>query len=147
MKTRSNCRGRRRDAFTLMEVLLVLVILVILASLAVTVIAPMQRRANINAAKAQLGLFKPALEAFQLGYRKYPDSQQGLQALVNPPSDLSDADPADWPMLEKVPKDPWKQPYRYESPGSRNPKSYDVWSMGPDETDGTDDDIGNWESE
>ena len=48
-------RNRRRGGFTLIEVLLVLVILVILASLAVVSIGPIQRKANINAAKIQIG--------------------------------------------------------------------------------------------
>ena len=139
---------RPRGAFTLVEVLLVLVILVILGSLAVTAYGPIQRRARINAAKSQIGLFKTSLGAFQLVARDYPTTDQGLQALREPPADLIDADPNDWPMLEtNVPNDPWGNPYQYECPGRFNTNSYDIWSFGPDKTDGTDDDVGNWEKE
>jgi general secretion pathway protein G len=31
------------------------------------------------------------------------------------------------------------------APGKHNPDTFDVWSVGPDGQDGTDDDIGNWE--
>ena len=32
----------------------------------------------------------------------------------------------------------------YLFPGKHNPRSYDLWSKGPDKTDGTADDVGNW---
>ncbi len=139
---------RRRSGFTLIEVLLVLVILVILASLAVTAYGPIQRRARINSAKSQIGLVKTALGNFQLVTGEYPATDQGLDALLDPPADLPNADPMDWPMLEtRVGEDPWHNPYQYESPGKYNPTSYDIWSFGPDKIDGTADDIGNWVQE
>ena len=53
---------RRRAAaargFTLMEVLLVLVILVILGSLAVGVFTNAQKKAQMDAARSQIGLLK-----------------------------------------------------------------------------------------
>lgn len=141
-----NSRRRRQRGFTLVEVLLVLVILVILASLVVTAYGPIQRRARINAARTQVGLFKTAMENFQLVTGNYPTTDQGLEALRNPPSDLPDADPADWPMIDsEIPLDPWGMAYQYESPGQHNVNGYDIWSLGPDKVDGTEDDIGNWE--
>ena len=150
MRSRTNRPRRRRGAFTLIEVLLVLVILVILASLAVTAYGPIQRRARINAATSQIGLFKTALGNFQLLTSKYPTTQQGLEALITPPSGLAKkADQKDWPMIEaqRIPVDPWGNPYQYASPGSHNPNTYDIWSWGPDLIDGTEDDVGNWQSE
>ncbi len=136
---------RRRSGFTLIEVMLVLVILVILAGMAVTAIGPMRRRAQINAAKTQVGLVATALDNFDLLTGNYPATDQGLDALIDPPANLPNADPLDWPMLKKrVGLDPWDNPYQYESPGKNNPASYDIWSFGPDEVNGTDDDIGNW---
>jgi hypothetical protein len=41
--------------------------------------------------------------------------------------------------------DGWGNPIRYRCSGTRRPGSYDLWSVGPDGKDGTDDDIGNWE--
>jgi general secretion pathway protein G len=43
-----------------------------------------------------------------------------------------------------IPLDPWRQPYQYRFPGVKNKTGYDLWSKGPDEQDGTADDIGNW---
>jgi general secretion pathway protein G len=68
-----------------------------------------------------------------------------LSALMTPPGDL--ANPAKWkgPYLEKaIPADPWGRPFQYAAPGKHNPQSFDVWSLGPDGADGTEDDVGNW---
>ncbi len=139
---------RRRGGFTLIEVLLVLVILVVLASLAVMAYGPVQRRANIDAARSQIGLFQTPLDMYQLSIGVYPTTGQGLDALRSPPPDL--ANPAKWdgPYLDSpVPLDPWGFPYQYACPGTYNPDKYDVWSVGPDGASGTEDDIGNWTRE
>lgn len=41
-------------------------------------------------------------------------------------------------------KDPWGRDYQYRAPGEKNKDSFDLWSMGPDGLDGTEDDITNW---
>jgi len=140
--------SRRRRGFTLMEVLLVLVILVVLASLAVMAYGPVQRRANIDAAKSQIGLFKTPLDMYQMAIGSYPNSADGLEALRSPPVDLPNPMKWDGPYLNApVPLDPWGNMYQYAFPGTYNPDSYDVWSMGPDCVNGTEDDIGNWTME
>jgi general secretion pathway protein G len=49
------------------------------------------------------------------------------------------------PYLQKnkVPLDPWKQPYVYENPGRHNPTSYDLYTKGKEAQGGTNT-IGNW---
>ena len=138
---------KRRRGFTLMEVLLVLVILVVLASMAAIQISSYQRRARIDAAKSQIGLLKTPLQSFEMDIGTYPTNSQGLEAIRTAPGDLPN--PSKWtgPYLDRsVPLDPWDRPYQYAAPGSHNPDSYDVWSFGPDGQNGTEDDIGNWES-
>ncbi|NQU26574.1 MAG: type II secretion system major pseudopilin GspG [Candidatus Nealsonbacteria bacterium] len=145
---RSSTR-RRRGGFTLIEVLLVLVILVVLGALAATAYGPIQRRANINAAKSQIGLFKTTLGTYQLLVSNYPGSQEGLEALINPPAGIAADLVNDWPILDadRVPLDPWDNAYGYQSPGTHNTSSYDIWSAGPDMVEGNADDIGNWTTE
>ena len=143
---RASPKRRRRPAFTLVEVLLVLVILVIIGSLAVTAYGPIQDKANKKAAMAQIKLFENSLRFYRADLNNYPLTQQGgLEALREPPADLTDPDKWQGPYLEDpVPVDPWDNPYQYVSPGTHNPDGYDVWSFGPDGIDGTEDDIGNW---
>lgn len=138
--------GRRRGGFTLIEVLLVLVILVILGSLVGIQYRSFQKKALLKAAQAQIGMFKQALEFYQLDMGNYPSTSAGLEALRTVPADLENT--AKWgpdPYLaETVPLDPWDHQYQYLIPGKVNLDSYDIWSLGPDGQDGTEDDIGNW---
>jgi len=146
MRHRSHRHPER--GFTLIEVLLVIAILVVLASLAVVAYGPIQRRANVNAAKSQIGLLKTPLQMFQMTVGAYPTTAQGLDALRTRPGDLPDPAKWDGPYLDSsMPSDPWGNAYQYTSPGVHNPDSYDVWSFGPDGVNGTDDDVGNWNLE
>ena len=141
-------RIHRRRGFTLMEVLLVLVILVVLGSLAALSYDAIRRRADIQAAKSQIGLFETPIQMYQMAIGGYPTTTQGLEALRSAPGDLPNPAKWDGPYLNKpIPLDPWDKPYQYVSPGMHNPDSYDVWSFGPDGIGGTEDDIGNWSSE
>ena len=138
-------RRRRRSGFTLMEVLLVLAILVILGSLVAMSFSGVIGDSDRKAAKAQVALFEHPLELYFLAVKQYPSTGAGLEALRNPPGDL--VNPAKWtgPYLDKpLPLDPWERPYQYAYPGKYNPSKFDVWSLGPDGVDGTEDDIGNW---
>ena len=134
---------RRERGFTLIEVLLVLVILVVLASLAVVAYGPIQRKANMNAAKVQVDLFATALDSYQLAVGSYPSTASGLQALRTPPADLPDPSKWDGPYLAKdIPLDPWNKPYEYQSPGQHNRDTFDVWTVTPDGQV-----LGNWTEE
>lgn len=141
---RTYCRHRRRRSagFTLMEVLLVLVILVILGSMAVGMFTGVQERANIDAATSQVATFKRQIQLYHQQLNQYPTS---LQDLIVQPSNLKK--PERWSKLldvSAIPTDPWGNEYRYAYPGKHNPDGFDVWSVGPDSTDGSEDDIGNW---
>lgn len=133
---------RRKSGFTLIEVLLVLTILVILASFVVLQFTGIQQRANVQAAKTQVGLINDAVELYEATVSAYPSSLQSLRAA---PQDLPD--PSKWagPYLKMdLGTDPWGNQYQYACPGAHNPDRFDVWSFGPDRVNGTPDDIGNW---
>jgi general secretion pathway protein G len=148
MTAQSNAQRRRRaprrSAFTLMEVLLVLVILVVLASMAVTIFGGTQQRALKDAAKAQVGIFKGAVNLYKFHTKNFPSS---LSDLINKPSDSATASHWEGPYVEgaKIPLDPWDHEYKFAAPGKHNSESFDIWSSGPDGQDGNEDDIGNWE--
>ena len=138
----SRTRRSPRGGFTLIEVLLVLAILVIIASLAVMAYGPARRKAKNDAARSQIGAFGSAIDLYNLSLDEYPMT---LDALRVAPADLPDPAKWDGPYLTKeIPLDPWGQEYRYIVPGNHNPDSYDLWSVGPDGVDNTDDDITNW---
>ena len=131
---------RRQNGFTLIEVMLVLVILVILASSVSFFVRGMQKQAMTDAAKSQIGSLKQCIEGFQLHVRSYPSTGQGLDSLIIQPSDLRNPDNWKGPYLDRneVPLDPWDSPYQYRL---IDPDNYEIWSLGPDGADGSEDDI------
>lgn len=132
-----------RQGLTLIEVLIVLSILLIIASLAVTNLIRFQRRAYISAARTQIKALEQPLQAFYLDFNSYPSS---LEELIVPPADLPDPTKWNGPYLDAqaVPLDPWGYEYQYRYPGQYNTDKPDIWSLGPDGVDGTEDDITNW---
>ena len=141
----------RRQGFTLMEVLLVLVILVVLMGFAIPSLLGSKKKADIDAAKTQIGLFRTALEKYALDMNTFPTTEQGLNALVEKPSDLEEEQQANWsgPYItttgKQAPKDLWGHAYYYEFPPTHSTGEYpDIWSGGPDGKDGTEDDIISW---
>lgn len=138
-------KGRRSlNAFTLVELLLVLAILATLAAIVIPKFSGRTEQARIAAAKTQISIFSTSLDAFEVDNGYFPKGAEGLNALVEEPSDSRT-----WkgPYLRQgIPLDPWGQPYVYEYPGKHNNKGYDLMCPGPDGQTGTEDDITNWEA-
>ncbi|HEY3763352.1 MAG TPA: type II secretion system major pseudopilin GspG [Verrucomicrobiae bacterium] len=132
-------RTQNRQAFTLVEIMLVVAIIGILAALVIPRIAGKSEEARETAAMADIkGGLKSAIDQYEVDNGRYPG---GLQDLLTQPQNAKS-----WhgPYLDQVPLDPWQNPYLYQFPGKHNPTGYDLWSAGPDSKSGTDDDIGNW---
>ncbi len=143
----SNTRNLRRNSgFTLIEVMVVIVILGVLAALIVPKVMGRPDEARAVAARQDIAAISQALKLYKLDNRKYPTTEQGLQALVQKPTVAPVPD--NWKAggyLEKLPKDPWNNPYQYLSPGVHG--EFDVFSFGADGQaggEGNDADIGNW---
>jgi len=127
-------------AFTLVEMLLVVTIIGILAALVIPRIVGVGERSRITAAKADInGGIKSALGQYEVDNGFFPKS---LQDLVTQPSNAKN-----WhgPYLEKLPVDPWGNPYVYYYPGKHTASSYDLLSGGFDAKEGTEDDVTSWE--
>ncbi len=142
-----NRRQHRREAFTLLELMIVLVILVLLFAMVGPRLLGSQKKADIKAAKTQIGNLESALELYAVDMRSFPSSEDGLQALIEPPSDERAARKWDGPYLDDdvLPVDPWDSPFEYEYPATNNKRDFpDIWSLGPDGEADTDDDIVNW---
>ena len=130
-------RQSRRTGFTLMEVLLVLVILVILGSMAGLFLRSAQKNALINAARAEMSIFESALELYQTNMLAFPETQEGLRALLEAPQ----SNQAKWagPYIKQTNfLDPWGNEYQYER---QTADTYIITSAGPDGSVGSEDDI------
>ncbi len=124
--------SHRNHGFTLMELLLVLVIMGLLAALVGPTLYQRIKPAKEAAARAQIENFATALDSYLLDVGRYPNSQEGLQALRTKPSS---ADKWNGPYLKKdVPADPWGNAYVYRSPGRNG--AYEILSYGADGKEG-----------
>ena len=138
--------AKRHAGFTLIEVMVVIVILGILAALVVPKVMSRPDEARIVAAKQDIGSLLQALKLYRLDNRRYPTGDQGLQALVSKPQQAPVPD--GWKAggyIERLPLDPWGQPYQYLNPGLHG--EIDIFSFGADSAaggEGNDADIGNW---
>ena len=130
--------------FTLIELMVVLVIIGVLAALIVPNVLDRADDARVTAAKTDVNNLMQALKLYRLDNQRYPSGEQGLAALVNKPS--ASPVPPNWrPYLEKLPADPWNQPYRYLNPGVHG--EVDVLSLGADGQpggEGKNADVGSW---
>jgi general secretion pathway protein G len=139
--------------FTLLEIMVVVLILSILVVYVGPRIIGEPQKARINAARVQIKSIETALKMYKLDNGAYPTTEQGLEALVQPPEVGQLA--KNWRKggyLEKlkVPKDPWSNDYVYMSPGINNLDDFDLLSYGPDGEPGGEEenaDINNWEIE
>ena len=133
--------------FTLIEVLVVIVILGILAALVVPRVLERPDEARVIAAKSDIAAILAALKLYRLDNQRYPTGEQGLAALIARPT--QPPIPPNWKpngYLERLPKDPWGQPYQYLNPGLRG--EIDVYSFGADGQPGgtgIDADVGSWD--
>ena len=134
---------------TLIELMVVIVILTILASFIAPRLMGRPDEARRSQARIQIEGLETALKLYKLDNGDYPSTEQGLKALVEPPSSGRLA--GNWReggYLEKnkVPKDPWGNEFVYVSPGSNG--EYDLSSRGADGEaggDGKNKDINSWE--
>ena len=133
--------------FTLIEVMVVIVILGVLAALIVPKIMSRPDEARIAAARLDIAAISQALKLYKLDNMRYPSTEQGLQALIKKPATPPDA--PNWKgngYLERLPKDPWGNPYQYLQPGLHS--EIDILSLGADGApggEGSDADIGSWQ--
>lgn len=140
--------GRLQRGFTLVEIMVVVVIIGILGALVVPKLMGRTGESRITAAKVDIATMMQALKLYKLDNQRYPTTEQGLQALIEKPSAGPTAN--GWKSggyVEKLPKDPWGNPYQFLSPGVKG--EVDLFSYGADGLPGgtgDDADIGSWDN-
>jgi general secretion pathway protein G len=146
----------RRRGFTLVEVLLVLLILAGLATVAVVAVGNSREQAKVDQTRTIFGIIESALEKYNNAIGHYPtEDEGGLQALRVKPSFEEDKVADRWrsPFLAKDEqlRDAWGNEIQYEvTTDDTSGVSVEVvrlTSPGPDEQEGTEDDIRNYDEE
>ena len=151
MKSASLSTKRYDLGFTLIELMVVILILGLLAGIIAPRLIGRTDEAKQTKAKVQIENLSTALKLYKLDNGFYPTTEQGLQALVQPPE--TGNIPKNWRQggyLEKgkIPKDPWGNEFIYLCPGTHG--DFDIISYGADGVpggEGKDKDINSWEIE
>ena len=132
-----------RKGFTLIELLVVMVILAMLAAIVGPKLFTKVGKGKQAAAKTQIEMLGQALDSYRLDTGHYPNTSQGLNALITNPG----VEGWDGSYLKKaLPNDPWMKPYQYQSPGTHG--DYDLFSYGADGApggEGENKDVNSWE--
>jgi len=139
--------------FTLIEIMAVVVIIGLLSSVVGFAVFQQIDKARVVAVRAQIDRIEASLELYNMDNGRFPTSEQGLEALVEAPTSAPEPihyQPGGYIKGGRLPVDSWGNEYEYESPGTNNSNSYDIWSYGKDGTPGGEElnaDIGNWYEE
>lgn len=125
-------RKRRKNGFSLVELMVVLFIIGLLASVVIINVLPSQDKAMRVKAEADISTLNQAMEMYRLDNASYPGAADGLTALVTPPADLMmPQNYRSGGYIRELPTDPWGRPYQYRVPGSEG-APFEIYSLGAD---------------
>ena len=110
-----------RRAFSLIEIMIVVVIIGLMAGVVTLATTGYLERAKKERARSDLATYSTALDSFYLQKGRFPDTQEGLKALVPD-------------FVKAITNDPWGRPYQYLKPGKTTP--YEIISYGADGREG-----------
>ncbi|HIP12332.1 MAG TPA: type II secretion system protein GspG [Arcobacter sp.] len=118
---------KNKNAFTLLELMVVILILGLLASFVLPKLTGKSEEAKVKVVCIQMKSISQALKMYKVDNSNYPSTSEGLQ-LLSKKGYFED---------DKIPKDSWKQKYIYTS----DDNSFDIISFGANKKEGGSDDI------
>ena len=116
-----------KKAFSLMELMVVIIILGLLAAFVLPNLTGQSDKAKDNLVCIQMKSVAQTIKMFKLDNSTYPQTEEGLNLLVEK-NYFEDG---------KLPKDSWNNEFIY----ILNDNSFDLISLGADKKEGTEDDI------
>jgi len=126
-----NLRNRKK-AFSLLELLVVILILGLLAALVAPKVLEQGEKAKRDLVCTQMKTIGEALKTFKLDNGMYPDTEEGLEALITNPDSDKYPNYLNAGYIERTPKDSWQTPITY----IKNDDGYEMISFGADRKEG-----------
>lgn len=125
---------KSQRGFSLVEILVSLTLIGIAGTFVVGKIINSLNEGKVSAANIQMNGFAAQLKDFRRKCNFYPDSSQGLEALLEAPSgrECKNYPPGGFIDGESIPQDPWDSDYIFESDG----KKFTIKSLGADNEEG-----------
>ena len=131
--------SKRKEAFTLMEVMLAVIIIGVLSTLAIPRIMRKMQDMKISATKATIASFKSALMDYNQDIGHFPSTEEGgLDALVKQPRGIKKWEDSYLEGRDSVPTDQWNNEFEYNKPPRKFKnlyKYYEIISDGPEDAD------------
>ena len=124
----------------MIEVMAVLIILGLLATVVTTKVITKIDEARVITTKTNLKSYHTAVNQFRMDTGRYPTEQEGLMALIEQPSDVTNYPAGGYLEATEINKDGWNHDFIYETyPGSS--PAFLIRSCGPDGEQDTEDDL------
>ncbi len=121
-----------KNAFSLLELLVVILILGILAAFVAPNLIGAGEKAKRDLVCSQMSNVAQALKMFKLDNGTYPDTEEGLEALMHNPDPDKYPNYSSHPYLEKMPKDSWRNRFLY----LKSEDGFELVSYGADRKEG-----------
>jgi len=134
-------RRQVRRAFTLVEIIVVVTIIALLSAVIAPRLIGRLTWAKVNAAKAEVKAIETAVNLYLNDTGVMLNSNFDIDILIVPPEDGGGPQGPYFSKAEDI-VDPWGNPYLIRVPGDLN-YDFDIFSVGPDLQEGTEDDIVN----
>lgn len=105
--------GKRRDGFTMVELMAVLIILGLLGAVVVISFAPNIEKAKVTTTMTSLKNLHNAVTQFKMDTGRYPTEEAGLFELIEEPTDVTGWTPGGYLETTEIPPDAWGKEFVY----------------------------------